>query len=242
MVEVIVDKNLCAATEKTLKAVSIWGSKGGTPFKGAGSPCPIFIIVPDRFSLQAEKILVNHAKCLVGVRVVTFSMLYSVLNPVGGETVGKSAAVLHMWCAVKAVKTELVYFANSAEQYAFAEKMFDTINQLSSSNADFSTLEQNAVGEITKRKMHDISLIYKKYKELLGNRLDGSRILDWLINNVGKSEAIKNACVYVVGFEYLSIQREEVLKQIMKSARLFICGVREGSELQRRINEIRFAM
>jgi len=270
MISVLTGDNICEVNERLLHAVANFS-------KSQKKEIPmIFVIVPDRFTLQAEKILVDtntneqvglvssrgaqrrgdpvglldcfvprndRIECLLGVRVVTFSMLFNLLHGESNDKVlDKTSAVLFMWKAIQSTKEKLAYFNESADQYAFSEKMFNTINQLASCNADFTTLEKNARGDVTKRKMHDISLIYRRYKELTVGYIDAVGVLDWLIKNVGTSETIKNSHFYMTGFEYLSVQREEVMRRIIGTAKSFTIGVQKGGELEKVINEIRFAM
>ena len=69
MVSFIQSDNICAATEDVLERAA-----------ACAGTCPVFIIVPDRFTLQAERILLQKKSCLFNVRVVTFSMLYVILS------------------------------------------------------------------------------------------------------------------------------------------------------------------
>ena len=236
-ISVISGTNICEVNERLLRAAATFS-------KDQSKKIPtVFVIVPDRFTLEAEKILTIFAPCLLGLRVVTFSMLFNVLHGESNDKVlDKTSAVLFMWKAIQSVKGDLVYFNRSVGQYAFSEKMFNTINQLASCSADFEKLEKNARGDVTKRKMRDISLIQKKYKEFTADYIDGTGILDWLIKNVGSNEIIKDAHVYMTGFEYLSVQREEVMRRIMHSAKSFTIGVQDGSELKKVLDEILFAM
>jgi ATP-dependent helicase/DNAse subunit B len=235
---VIADPSLCAVNEKVLCAVAAFGSSN---FR-AGKIAPIFIIVPDRATLFVEKFLTSHMPAVLGVRVVTFTQLYNILNPDGGAVLDKTSAVLYMWRAICDTKGDLEYFSKSAEQYAFAEKMFNTVNQLTSCSADFSTLEKNAIDAITKRKMHDISAIWRRYKELTAAQTDGSGVLDYLIKHVSTADVVRNAHFYVCGFEHLSVQRAEVVRQIMSCARSMTIGVIKGGELAGWLDEILFAI
>ena len=178
MTSIVTNENICEANEKILHTAAAFATSNQKE-----NLAPIFIIVPDRATLQAEKILTRHAPCLLNVRVVTFSMLYAICQNdthSGNNTptvLDKTTAVLFMWRAIQEVRDGLVYFGPSVGQYAFAEKMFNTVNQLESSRADFITLEKNAKTTVTKRKMHDISMIHKKYKELCKGYIDGSGML-----------------------------------------------------------------
>lgn len=229
--------NICEVNERLLRAAAVFSHSQTKEIPS------IFVIVPDRFTLQAEKIITGFVPNLLGVRVVTFSMLFNILHSESDvKVLDKTSAVLFMWKAIQSVKGELVYFGNSSDQYAFSEKMFNTVNQLTSCNADFETLEKNAKSNVTKRKMHDISIIQSMYKELTKGYIDGAGMLDWLINNAVKSEIVKNAHVYMTGFEYLSVQREEVMRKLIAVAKSFTIGVQTDGELMKVLNEIRFAM
>jgi ATP-dependent helicase/nuclease subunit B len=235
---VISDKNICAVTEKVLSAAAAFQAGNQRRLLIPA----VFIIVPDRGSLAAEKFLALRADCLLNVRVVTFSMLFRILSGGQAAVLDKTSAVLFMWRAIQDVRADLCYFSRSASQYAFAEKMFNTINQLKSSLADFLTLEKNAISAVTKRKMRDIAAICARYQELLSGEIDGSGILDWLINNVGESEIVKNAHFYVAGFTHLSPQRGEILARLAVSAKSFTIGVQTNSEAEEWWHHVAFAI
>ena len=50
--------------------------------QAAGQPvlAPVLVLVPDRFTLQAERFLLKQRPHLVNLRVVTFSMLYRLVS------------------------------------------------------------------------------------------------------------------------------------------------------------------
>jgi len=228
MISLISSNNICAVAEETLaSAVS-------------ADLMPTFIIVPDRFTLQAERILLSKKSCLFGVRVVTFSMLFNILHEeigIGTNVLDKTSAVLFMWRAIQQVKKDLVWFNRSVGHYAFAEKMFNTINQLSSSLVDFDKLEKSASADVTRKKMHDIVLIRGAYKKLIAERTDSSGMLGWLIENIKHSKIIKNAKVFITGFQHLSIQRNAVMAQLMQHAKQFVAGYQKGTEFEEFIAE-----
>ena len=224
---VITQENMCKVTEDVLDVVARFAITNQKKQMN-----PILVIVPDRATLGCEKILMRNMNALLNVRVVTFSMLFHLCNVDEISVLDKTTAVLMMWRACGDVSKDLIYFSKSVHQYSFSEKMFNTINQLESSRADFLTLEKNAKSEITKRKMRDISTIHARYKELCKGYIDSAGMLGWLLDNVSRCTLIKNAHVYVTGFEYLSIQREEVLRKIASVARSFTIGAQRGSEFE----------
>ena len=186
---------------------------------------PVLVLVPDRFTLQAERILLKQKPNLVNVRVVTFSMLYRLVadeltfqqEPV--EVLDKTSAVLNLWAAIRQVQGELVWFKNSAGHYDFAEKMFNTINQMRSSCVDFTTLEGKANSAVAKKKYHDINLIYQAYCQIIAPRTDSSGLLEYLRAHVQECRAVQSAHVYVCGFSSLSPARLQVLIGLCQTAR-----------------------
>ena len=228
MRSVIKGDNICAVNEEVLRAV---GNFAGSQARKGACP-PIFVIVPDRFTLQAERILLAASPVLLNVRVVTFSMLFNILTADKEvKVLDKTSAVLFMWRAIREVRADLQYFGRVVDMYAFGEKMFNTVNQLQSSLADMDKLEGNARTEVTRRKMHDIQIIYKRYKELTAEYIDGSGVLGWLIDHLCENEVIKESYVYLTAFGHLSVQRAKVVEILERVAKSFIMGVQSGSEM-----------
>ena len=240
--KIITSENISEATRVTIEEAR----KVAT-----GSLAPTFVIVPDRFTLQAEKMLLGGGT-LLNCYVVTFSKLFYILHEEFSgrarcdqsvRVLDKTSAVLYMWRAIKAVKDDLIWFNKSVRHYAFAEAMFNTINQLTSNMVDFAKLASNAVsGSVTSKKMHDIAVIRNKYKELVGGETDSSGQLRFLIDNVGKSEAIKGARFFVAGFDHISVERGAVLGEIFKSAKEITVGARKDSEFDEQVRAICFEL
>lgn len=243
-VTLITSNNICRAVEEALAHAA------------SGDLVPTFIIVPDRFTLQAEKILLATKSCLFNVRVVTFSMLFKILHEelVGdfeSNVLDKTSAVLFMWRAIAQAKSKLVWYNRAAEQYAFAEKMFNTINQLSSSMVDFENdfpskivvpdkvrQKVNTSAEITRKKLHDICAIRSAYKELIADYTDSSGMLGWLLEKIGQSKLVKRSRIFVAGFQHLSVQRGAVVAELIKNAAAFTAAFQKGSELEQFLAEL----
>ncbi|GEM_PF-5415788 len=185
---------------------------------------PVLVLVPDRYTLQAERFLLKQQPHLVNVRVITFSLLYGLVadelnydkEPV--TVLDKTSAVLNLWTAIRQVQGQLTWFKNSVGHYDFAEKMFNTINQMRSSCVDFAGLENKAMSAVAKKKYHDINLIYQAYCKLIAPRTDSSGMLEYLSAHVQESKLVQNAQVYVCGFSSLSPARLQVLMGLCHAA------------------------
>ena len=201
---------------------------------------PLYIIVPDRFTLECERKLLDDGLSPIGsamlnVRVLTFSMLFRLVAQESGvevKALDKARAVLMLWRAIQDVADDLVWFRRSSGHYNFAERMFNTLNQLTSSMVDFEKLEKSAKSVSVRSKFQDIVLIYKRYRELIAGYSDSASMLGWLINNIEGSESLKLAHVFICGFEHLSRQRLAVVERVTRVAHEVVVAVRRGSEFE----------
>lgn len=181
------------------------------------------VVVPDRFTLQAERYLLKTQPHLVNVRVITFSMLYQLVaseinQGIQPAIIDKTSAVLHLWTAIRQVQDQLTWFKSSAGHYDFAEKMFNTINQMRSSCVDFAVLETKAQSTVAQRKYHDINIIYQAYRQIIATQTDSADMLEYLTQNLAKSTSIQNASIFVCGFTSLSPARLQVLFELCHHA------------------------
>ncbi len=206
---------------------------------------PAFVLVPDRFTLQAERMLLRNNPRLLNTRVVTFSMLYNIIaeelnmGDMPANVIDKTSAVLYLWKAIKSVQGQLGWFQKSVSHYDFAEKIFNTINQMKSSFVDFDEVQKTAKSNVAKKKFYDISIIYKKYLEIIGENIDSAGMLSYLIQNIKQSNIIKQADIFVCGFENFSPARLGVLSEITNNAKSTTIGV-SGKEIKSQLSGLPF--
>ena len=193
----------------------------------------VFVLVPDRFTLQAERILLRHQPHLLNTRVITYSMLYrlvaSELNQgVEPRILDKTSAVLNLWTAIRQVQDQLTWFKTSAGHYDFAEKMFNTMNQMRSSCVDFSQLAAQAKTTVSQKKYHDINLIYQAYRQIIAQQTDTSGMLEYLAAHISECKTLQNSAVFVCGFTSLSPARLQVLQALCHCAAKVVIGTSEN--------------
>lgn len=199
---------------------------------------PVLVLVPDRFTLQAEQIMLRYQPQLLNTRVITFSMLYQIVaeelhhGAPSEPILDKTAAVLHLWTAIKQVQGELQWFKKSVNHYDFAAKMYNTLNQMRSSCVDFAALAGQAQTVVARKKYHDINLIYQQYRRNLVERTDSSGMLEYLIAHVRESAVLKTTAVYVCGFASLSPARCQVLNALCHVAHSVTIAASEAELLQ----------
>jgi ATP-dependent helicase/DNAse subunit B len=249
---VIVDvgNNFAATAEAILSAAAnlcSFHSSSASPCLRKNNLSPMYVLVPDRFTLQAERILLSHGKTLLNARVITFSMLYNIVASELGqgklpEVIDKATAVLYLWRAIKDVTKDLLWFSKSVSHYDFAEKMFNTINQMKSSLVKFDEMPKQAKSAVAQKKFRDINLIYNRYKEIIGTKYDSAGLLDFLIENIKKSTVLKSVSCFVCGFENFSSARLTVLGELCKSAELVHIGAAAGGEFAVQLDDMERAL
>ena len=174
------------------------------------------VIVPDRFSLLAEKKLLeklpNHI--LFNVKVTNFSSFTTfLLEKLGraSELVSAGERILILQKAVNRVKDQFVYFKKS--NINFCSQLFKAISLLESSRIFPSDIESEKFAlSSTKNKFHDIMLVYQEYLSLLGDRLDPALLFEKLLQENDLEKILADKKIYLAQFDSFTSQMYEVIK------------------------------
>ena len=174
------------------------------------------VIVPDRFSLLAEKQLLEKSpeNILFNVKVTNFSSFTTfLLDGLGksGEMASAGERILILQRAVNKVKDKFVFFKKS--NINFCSQLFKSISLLESSRVFPSDIENQTFNlESTQSKYHDILLVYKEYISMLGERLDPALLFEKLLQEDGLEKILANKKIYIAQFDSFTSQMYEVLK------------------------------
>jgi len=190
----------------------------------------VLLIVPDQFTLQAERNAFNHLKVpgLMDIDIMSFSRLGAkVLDEVGGATrahVDKYGR--HMLLAKVAAEQELglVAFKGLSQKHAFLDMVNNLISEMKQFNIrpeDLSVIEATLPeGSILKDKLKDINRIYTRYEALiLGKYSDTEDYLDLFISKISRSAFIGQAEIWIDGFDYYTPKMLAVINELIKTAR-----------------------
>lgn len=204
------------------------------------------VIVPETKSIIIERELLSLSKshALVNVYVYSFVRLLKRIGFVPEEKiVTKPACVLLLRKIILENFDRLVCYKKSAKTIGFAEKMYETIAQLKSSGVGFEDIQNldKIKSESLKAKLTDIALIYKEYETQLSDELfDDLDKLALLSKLAESSDFIKKANVFVVGFDNITFEMEQVLKSLASNAKeiTFSCVYFGESCLHHQSNEL----
>lgn len=183
----------------------------------------IFLIVPEQSNLKAEQNLFEHLKVnsILNIQVLTLSRLaVRVLEEVGGDsllTINNASKAMIIYDILNKEKDNLNFLGKSDKNIEIISNM---ITELKKHNITLETLENCDVKDtLTKLKIQDIKLIYKKYQEKLqDNFIDENDILTIISPKILKSTIFKNAIVYIDDFLGFTPQEYNVFENILKMA------------------------
>lgn len=181
------------------------------------------VIVPDRFSLICEKLLLEKlsSKALFNVRVVSLTkfsnqLLFEMGVKIGREDLLTSGEILLLTQkAIENVKGEFKTFKKN--RISFCYEVSKLIAQFKSSGVTPEKLNINA-GGLAGLKYHDLKLIYEQYQRLLGDKLDANERLNLLSEKL-TGDVLKNAKVYFAGFDAFTSETYALVKKLILSAK-----------------------
>jgi len=171
----------------------------------------LFLIVPEQFTLGAEKALLDETGLpgLMGVDVLSLGRLRDrVFTEVGGAVVPVVDGHGQRMLLAKSILTaqdELTVYKKSVGRKGFVADMAAFIDELKENGVDGEALEKAAQasgeGALLTGKLSDALAIYRHYGAILGeDRLDGADRSALLCEKIGQSELIKDARIWLDGF------------------------------------------
>ena len=179
------------------------------------------VIVPDRFSLLCEKLLLEILpnKALFNVRVRNLTS-YSIelLEKLGikrSEVLSSGEVLLLTQKAIENVKDQLTVYKKS--RIAFSYEISKIISQLKSSGVSAEELNENA-GGLTGEKYHDLKLIYSEYQRLISGKLDANERLSLLNDSFSGKKLLRYTKLYFAGFDAFTKEGYDLIKNLIKNA------------------------
>lgn len=189
------------------------------------------VIVPEQFTLQTQKeLVIRHPnKGIMNIDVLSFLRLaFRVFEELGTapglvlEDMGKSLIVKKL---LMEHKTELQYFAANITRQGFAEEMKSVLSELLQYGIGEEELEEmlSAAEDSTipalNRKLHDVALIYRAFREFLAERFVTTEgIFELLAEKIENSEIVRGAVVVLDGFTGFTPSQYPLLRALLRHA------------------------
>ena len=178
------------------------------------------IIVPDKFSLQMEKLVLSSLanKALFNVRVEGITTLvnnFLQANGVREEVLSGQESLMLVAKAIQNVKDNLISFKKSNINFCY--EIHKLISQFKSCLVGADDLNENAKG-LAGEKYHDLKIIYKEY-ERLRTKFDVNSRLQLATNLIKESSTFQNSRLYFAEFDAFTLEGYELIKSLMRSAK-----------------------
>lgn len=161
------------------------------------------VVVPDSFSMQAEKLIfdVLKIKSTFNIKVVGISRLASEIlreNNIAYDRVGSLEEVFCIFKAVKECEANFKYFNKCGVDFCL--KILQIIKQFKACKLKPENIKPTGE-QILDNKMSDLKVIFERFEELLGDKLDLSKLLEFFVEKAEKNLNLKNINLFFVNFD-----------------------------------------
>lgn len=186
------------------------------------------LVVPDKFSLNAELMLLQ-AKNLTSnfnVRVFSLTKLASEIlkdKISDRKIIDKNISIMIVSSIISDNLEKFKFFKEIKDINKFAEDIFSIISQFITSKVDKTN---EILDENLRDKFYDLMLIKDEYLKRTANYLvDASCKFDLFFDEIKNSSYIKNSNVYFGMFLSLTEQTKEIIKEICQFAKSFCFSI-----------------
>ncbi len=189
----------------------------------------LILLVPEQFTLQAERDLINQLQLpgIIRVEVLSFNRLaFRVLAEVGGRTrvlINDQGKNMVLKKVINEIARNLTIYQKAMKQEGFVEHLGNLLSEFKQYDLDPPALKarQEELEEgAARQKLQDIILIYEAFNNYMaGQYLDLEDQLNLFIDKLDRSSLIKDARIWLDGFTSFTPQHRRMLEKIMCQAR-----------------------
>ncbi|MHB1314858.1 MAG: PD-(D/E)XK nuclease family protein [Christensenellales bacterium] len=190
----------------------------------------VFVIVPDQYTLEAERDLFAalDTNSLLTVEVLSFPRLAERVISACGPRVRRRIDSHGLSMLVRSVlgknETELPALGRAGKQ-GLSQLIANEIAVFKQCRVTPELLLDAAyhMKDAFKNRLVDLAFVYRKTEELaLGRYMDSQDALSLLAQNLKESGLMNNACVCIDGFETFTPQMETVMRAVVEEADVFV--------------------
>ncbi len=188
----------------------------------------IFIMVPDQYTLEAERQAFRHLgiSSLMNVEIISASSLGSnILNELGGSKrnfIDKYGRHMLLYKSAKEQGEDLEVFRGMENRGSFLDSVNNFISEMKQYNCsakDLKVMAETAGDTYTGRKLMDVYKIFADYeKQIEGKYTDSEDYIDLFLGKIKDSAQIKDSTVWVYGYDSFPPKSMALLGQLMAHA------------------------
>ncbi len=178
------------------------------------------LVVPDRYTLNAEKELLSLLGTCLNVQVTTLRRLSSRLAPVNSNYVSSDKCLLILTKLLSENKSSLKILLTGGITYGLVKSLLDVINQLRYSLVKPQDIQPEKLPERLRGKIGDIRLVYEKYLEYLSQGYaDSADKLTSLFDVIPYSPLVAKSHFYFKDFDNFSAQELSIVEKLILHAK-----------------------
>lgn len=186
----------------------------------------IIYIVPEQFSLEAERKLAEKSKnnVIMNIQVLSFQRLaYHMFSQTGiksKKSLDDTAKAMLIRKILNLHKSELKFFKNTNITPGFIDKLCDLIKEFHQYSISPDTLlEASGKSQPEDIKLSDIALIYASYLSYIENNyISMDETLDILAVNIDQLDFVSGAYIWIDNFSGFTPQEYKVISALLKKA------------------------
>ena len=187
------------------------------------------IIVPDQFTLEAERELFAHfgVEGLMDIEVLSMSRLGSrLLAELGGSKrtfIDKYGRHMILSQVAGEERENLQVFKGLESRSSFVDMVNNFISELKQYNCGAAELEQISgeveEGSYVQKKLQDLHLLYSRYEQAIaGKYTDSEDYIDLFLNKISQSELVRGSVIWIYGFDSFAPKAMSVIGELLGCA------------------------
>lgn len=188
------------------------------------------ILVPDKFTLNAEKLFFEYTKSTSSFNVEIMSLTRLIKKITANqirnfEVLNKNTSMLIITKILLDNSDKLGLIKNTLSP-TLSEEFYETITQFKASGIMPNEIATNSQNLNFKLKLKDIQFVYEEYQKYISNgKLDSSDLVDIFINNLKFNENIKKTNIFVAMFDSFSFKQLGAIMGLAKYSKNFTIGL-----------------
>ncbi|MFC5651758.1 helicase-exonuclease AddAB subunit AddB [Paenibacillus solisilvae] len=193
---------------------------------------PIIMLVPEQATFQTEYALLGTSQLSGTIRAQALSfrrLSFRVMQETGGTAlipISENGKNMLLYKIVHRLDNQLQLFQGSDSQHGFIERLGELMTEWKRYGIDSEKLQQftgsglpGARNPLLGRKLGDLQQISSELdKELAGLYVDAEDYLSWLVKGFGQAPSMREAEVWVDGFNGFTPKEFEALEVLIQSA------------------------
>ena len=188
-----------------------------------------FVMVPDQYTLEAERQAFRHLgiSSLMDVEIVSSSSLgENILNELGGNkraSIDKYGRHMLLYKVAMEQKNNLEIFKGMETRSSFIDAVNNFISEMKQYNCGPGELkalaEDMEEGSYTQKKLLDVYRLFEKYEEAIdGKYTDSEDYINLFLEKIKDSEQIRNSQVWIYGYDSFAPKTMALIGKLMLAA------------------------